>query len=450
MPPSEVSPAAGVDASPGSGSGEPPRVVPREEHNVSRKDIDPNALKVLYRLNKAGYHAYLVGGGVRDLLLGLKPKDFDVATDASPEEVRGVFRNCRLIGRRFRLAHILFGRDVIEVATFRAGHEGGDAAEGEAHVHDDGRILRDNVFGTIEDDAFRRDFTINALYYDVSRFAVLDYTGAIEDIEARRLRLIGDPSVRYREDPVRMLRAARFAAKLGFTLDPDTEAPIAELGPLLADIPPARLFEEVLKLFQGGYAVASLDELVRLDLLQYLFPRADRALKDGDGDFERLLRAALANTDRRVGEGKPVTPAFLFAVFLWPQVLAEAGVAMEAGESPVMAFQQAGTEALADQQAATALPRRFAGPAREIWTLQPKLERYRGKRARRLLEHPRLRAAWDFLCLRRDAGEDLAELCDAWQRSMEAGDAPSPAAEAPRRRRRRRGGRRRSGGGERS
>lgn len=436
---------ANADAKADTGE-QSPRVVPREDHNVSRRDIDPNALKVLYRLNKAGYHAYLVGGCVRDLLLGLRPKDFDVATDALPDEVRGTFRNCRLIGRRFRLAHIVFGRDVIEVATFRAGHDSEAVPGDDAHVHDDGRILRDNVFGTIEEDAFRRDFTVNALYYDVSRFAVLDYIGALDDIEARRLRLIGEPAVRFREDPVRMLRAARFAAKLGFTIDPDTEAPIAELGPLLADIPPARLFEEVLKLFQGGHAVASLDQLVRLDLLQYLFPRADRALKAGDAGFERLLRAALANTDRRIEEGKPVTPAFLFAVFLWPQVLAEAGPAIDAGESPVMAFQHAATEALARQQDATALPKRFAGPAREIWTLQPKLERYGGKRARRLLEHPRLRAGWDFLCLRRDAGEDLGALCDQWQQWMEADDAPAPAADKPRRRRRR-GGRRRGGGG---
>jgi len=436
-----------ADARPAAADGLP-RVVPRDEHNISRRDIDPNALKVLYRLNKAGFHAYLVGGGVRDLLLGLKPKDFDVATDARPEEVRSTFRNCRLIGRRFRLAHIVFGRDVIEVATFRAGHEGEALAGDDAHVHDDGRILRDNVFGTIEDDAFRRDFTINALYYDVSRFAVLDYTGGLDDIHARRLRLIGDPAVRYREDPVRMLRAARFAAKLGFGIDPDTRASIAELGPLLADIPPARLFEEVLKLFQSGHAVASLDELVRLDLLQYLFPRADRALRQGDEAYSRLLRAALANTDRRIGEDKPVTPAFLYAVFLWPHLLAEAEPAIESGESPVMAFQHAATEALARQQDATALPKRFAGPAREIWTLQPKLERYRGKRARKLLSHPRLRAAWDFLCLRRDAGEDLADLCRQWQEWMEAEDAPAPDAEKPRKRRRRRGGRRKSGAGD--
>lgn len=442
MPRSEASPAAAASAS-GRGGQHVPRVVPRAEHNISRRNIDPNALKVLYRLHKAGFQAYLVGGGVRDLLLGLQPKDFDVATDAKPEEVRALFRNCRLIGRRFRLAHVVFGRKVIEVATFRADHGGG--AGGEAAMHADGRILRDNVFGTIEDDAFRRDFTVNAIYYDISRFALVDYTGALADIEARRLRLIGDPAIRYREDPVRMLRAARFAAKLDFEVDPATAAPMAELGPLLRDIPPARLFEEVLKLFQTGYAVASLERLRRHDLLQYLFPAADRALKADDQGFEALLRAALANTDRRIAEDKPVTPAFLFAVFLWPQVLDVAARERAAGTSPVAAYQHAASEALDAQQEATALPKRFAGPAREIWTLQPKLERYRGKRARRLLGHPRLRAGWDFLCLRRDAGEDLAALCDQWQQWMDAGGQEMAEAPPAPGKRRRRGGRRRRG-----
>lgn len=445
---SEASTAtAGADTSVSPERGNP-RVIPRDGHIISRRNIDPNALKVLYRLHKAGYQAYLVGGGVRDLLLELQPKDFDVATDAKPEEVRALFRNCRLIGRRFRLAHVVFGRQVIEVATFRADHgsDEGDAAA----MHADGRILRDNVFGTVEDDAFRRDFTINALYYDISRFALVDYTGGLDDIKARRLRLIGDPDVRYREDPVRMLRAARFAAKLGFEVDSASAAPIAELGPLLRDIPPARLFEEVLKLFQTGHALASLEALRRHDLLQYLFPRADQALKEGDDGYASLLRCALENTDRRIAADKPVTPAFLYAVFLWPHVRAEAERAQAEGESPVMAWQQAAGEALDAQQHATALPRRFAGPAREIWVLQPKLEHYRGKRARRLLGHPRLRAGWDFLCLRRDAGEDLDSLCNEWQAWI---DEHAPAGQArpeapPPKRRRRRGGRRRRSGDE--
>jgi len=432
-----------------------PRMLSRDQHSISRKHINSNALKVLYRLHKGGYQAHLVGGGVRDLLLGRQPKDFDVATDATPEQVRELFRNCRLIGRRFRLAHVVFGRDVVEVATFRADHQDVDDDDGADVVRqDDGRILRDNVFGTIEEDAFRRDFTVNALYYDISRFAVLDYTGALADLDARRLRLIGDPAARYREDPVRMLRAARFAAKLGFEVDPDTAAPVAECGPLLRDIPPSRLFDEVLKLFITGHAQASLEHLLRLDLLQYLFPGADAALKAGDAGFTALLERALDNTDRRLAVDKPVTPAFLFAVFLWPVALARASELRDTeDESPVMAMQRAASEAADAQQAYTALPKRFAGPMREIWVLQPKLERSRGKRAQRLLSHPRLRAAWDFLCLRRDAGEALGETCDWWQRAMDAhaqGEAP-PAepsdarGAAPRKKRRRRGGRRRGG-----
>jgi len=456
MPHSEAPPAepAATAARSGSAAGAPPgepRIVPRDRHVISRRDINPNALKVLYRLSKAGYQAHLVGGGVRDLLLGMHPKDFDVATDATPEEVRALFRNCRLIGRRFRLAHVVFGRDVVEVATFRAHYGGGEGDE--AAVHDDGRVLRDNVFGTIEDDAFRRDFTINGLYYDISRFAVIDYVGGMDDLEARRLRLIGDPEVRYREDPVRMLRAARFAAKLDFEIDPATAAPIAEFGSLLRDIPASRLFDEALKLFQTGHAAKSLGPLRRLDLLQYLFPAADRAMKSGDELYVRLVEAALANTDRRLAEDKPVTPAFLYGMFLWPSVTRLAAELERDGESPVMAMQRAAGRAVDEQQGYTSLPKRFSGPMREIWVLQPKLERYRGKRARRLLGHPRLRAAWDFMCLRRDAGEDLADTCTWWEEAMnahvgEGGSAASePPADAGPRRRRRRGGRRRRGRG---
>lgn len=452
MPRSEAAPAemteAGAtedtDASAAPAKSYPgsPRVIPRAEHGISRRQIDPNALKVLYRLNNAGFAAHLVGGGVRDLLLGGKPKDFDIATDAEPEEVRALFRNCRLIGRRFRLAHVVFGRDVIEVATFRADHAV-DTDDNDGVVHDDGRILRDNVFGTLEDDAFRRDFTINALYYDIDGFVVLDFADAMADLEARRLRLIGDPATRYREDPVRMLRAARLAAKLGFDIAPETAAPIAELGGLLRDIPPSRLFDETLKLFQTGHAWASFQELYRLDLLQYLFPASDAALKADDVCYRRLLENALHNTDRRLAEGKTVTPAFLYAVFLWPALLRQASTLVEEGETTVMAFQRGAARVIEEQQAHTSLPKRFAGPMREIWILQPKLELYQGRRARRLLAHPRLRAAWDFLCLRRSAGEAVADACDWWQAVMaEAETAPASedaaAAGGGRRRSRRR------------
>ncbi|MFW5970183.1 MAG: polynucleotide adenylyltransferase PcnB [Halofilum sp. (in: g-proteobacteria)] len=467
MPHSEARPDVGV-ASSGAATADAvpaqrqPRIIPRDGHPVSRRNIDPNALKVLYRLNKAGFQAYLVGGGVRDLLLGRRPKDFDIATDATPEQVRSLFRNCRLIGRRFRLAHVVFGREVIEVATFRADQPEASADDEDADpdrvVHDDGRILRDNVFGAIDDDAFRRDFTVNALYYDISRFAVLDFTDAMADIESRRLRLIGDPEGRYREDPVRMLRAARFAAKLDFDVDPATADPIFELGPLLRDIPASRLFDEILKLFHTGHARRSLDLLLHFDLLQYLFPAADTALKAPDAGFTALVYRVLENTDRRIAEDRPVTPAFIFAVMLWPDVLDRFAALLEEGEPPVTAMQQAGAQAADAQQAWTSLPKRFSGPMREMFVLQTKLERYRGKRAQRLLDHPRLRAAWDFLCLRRDAGEDLASTCDWWQAAMEAhvaGD-PVPAGRSgdgdskpsgSGRRRRRRGGRKRRGGG---
>jgi poly(A) polymerase len=461
MPPSEASVATSADgmieesADASQADADPRgRILTREQHSISRKHINANALKVLYRLHKGGYQAHLVGGGVRDLLLGRQPKDFDVATDATPEQVRDLFRNCRLIGRRFRLAHVVFGRDVVEVATFRADHDAVEDTEGDLERGADGRIVRDNVFGTIEEDAYRRDFTVNALYYDISRFAVIDYTGALADLEARRLRLIGDPRQRYREDPVRMLRAARFAAKLGFDIDARTAAPIDDCGPMLRDIPPSRLFDEVLKLFITGHARASLEHLLRLDLLQYLFPGADAALKAGDEAFTALLEAALDNTDRRLAADKPVTPAFLYAVLLWPVASARAATYREDGESAVMAMQRGGAEAADEQQAYTALPKRFAQPMRDIWLLQPKLAHNRGKRARLLLDHPRLRAAWDFLCLRRDAGEDLDAICDWWQRAMDAhaqGEAlPAelhPTGGQAQGKRRRRGGRRHRRGG---
>ncbi len=430
-----------------------PVVVPRDQHKVSRKQLSPNALKVLYRLRDQGYDAYLVGGCIRDALLGLKPKDFDVATSASPDDVRDAFRNCRLVGRRFRLAHILFGREVIEVATFRANHNA------ETAVDDAGRILRDNVFGTIEDDAIRRDFTVNALYYDVSNFTVIDYVGGMQDLEARQIRLLGDPDVRYREDPVRALRAARFAAKLGFEIEPATAAPLAEVGRLLADIPPARLFEEVLKLFQGGYAVASLEKLREYDLLQFLFPSVDERLHRGEPLATALCERALANTDARVLEEKPITPAFLYAALLWPDVQEHYESNLANGDMPPIPAMHAATDTvLAEQLRITALPKRFSAVVREIWTLQPRLERYKGKRATKAMESPRFRAGYDLLCLRAAAGEPLDELATWWteiQTGEEAERARLVREETAARQREegrrnnRRGGRRRGGGGNR-
>jgi len=408
-----------------------PRIIPRAEHNISRADISKNALKVLYRLRKAGYQAYLVGGGVRDLLLGREPKDFDVATDARPEEVRALFRNCRLIGRRFRLAHVHFGPEIIEVATFRAiprlagevegaePAEGrGAAPEGEILIDEEGRIVRDNVYGTIEEDAWRRDFTVNALYYNIADFSVLDYVGGMEDLRAGLVRLIGDPEQRYREDPVRMLRAVRFAAKLGFRIDPATAAPIRRLGHLLEDIPPARLFEEVLKLFLGGAAVATFELLRHYDLFRYLFPATDAVLADEEDGFPHtFVLKALANTDARIAEGKPVTPAFLYAVLLWGPVRRRARERVEAkGAGEVEALHRAASEAMAEQIRHTALPKRFRAPMREIWTLQPRFEARRGRRPLRLRVHPRYRAAYDFMLLRAEAGEVEAETAEWWHR----------------------------------
>ena len=303
-------------------------VLKRDAHTVSRQKISKNALKVLYRLNEAGYQAYLVGGGVRDILLGLQPTDFDVATDATPEQIQAVFRNCRLIGRRFRLAHILFGREVIEVATFRAGHESSEGSGKKqnkpknelSRTSDQGMLVRDNVYGSIVEDAFRRDFTVNALYYTVKDFSVLDYTGGLDDLAERKIRLIGDPEERYREDPVRMLRAVRFAAKLDFKIAAKTAEPINELAHLMSDVPAARLFDEVLKLFMAGYAQRTFELLEQYGLFGQLFPHSQQCIEENDF-YRRLVMQALANSDERVAQGKTLTPAFLVSVFLWPCVL---------------------------------------------------------------------------------------------------------------------------------
>ncbi|MGB5339211.1 MAG: polynucleotide adenylyltransferase PcnB [Gammaproteobacteria bacterium] len=397
-----------------------PAVIPRSEHPISRANISPNALKVLYRLKDAGFQGHLVGGGVRDLLLGREPKDFDIATDATPDEVRGLFRNCRLIGRRFRLAHVLFGREVIEVATFRALQAEDAEDTSSRHVDADGRIVRDNVYGMIEEDAFRRDFTVNALYYNIADFSVIDYTAGMQDIRTGVLRLIGDAETRYREDPVRMLRAVRFATKLGFRFHQDTERPLQELAPLLGDIPPARLFDEMLKLFMGGYALANFEVLRHYNLFHQLFPLTEKALTHEEEHFPlTLISHGMHNTDKRVEEGKPVTPAFLFAIFLWQPVRERARQLEAEGQQPAQALQHASSQIIAEQAAVMATPRRFSLPMREIWMLQLRLERQGGRRSLRVLSHPRFRAAYDFLLLRCVAGEVPAELGDWWTEFQE-------------------------------
>ncbi len=434
------------------------RVIPRDQHSLSRKQISRGALRVLYGLKDGGYRACLVGGAVRDLLLGRRPKDFDVATDATPEEVKKLFRNCRLIGRRFRLAHVIFGPEIVEVATFRGTGDG--EASGDRRVVD-GRILRDNVWGTIEEDALRRDFRVNALYYDIADFSVIDYVGGIQDLEQKRLRLIGDPATRYREDPVRMLRAARLAAKLGFAVDPAAVAPFKSLGHLLGDAPSARLFDECQKMFMAGYGLASFKTLVQYGLLQRLFPGTAATLeRDATGALRAFIERGLAGTDTRVADGRPVTPAFLFAVMLWGEVEALAVEFQAEGSVPSLAWQRAARRVMADQARRVAIPHRFGYAVEEIWTLQPRFAERTRKRVFRLMAHPRFRAAYDFLMLRsgesdavRESGEwwtgaqalgsdELSESLDPKSHIAKAGEPSGRSG-----RRRRRGGRKRQGAG---
>lgn len=402
-------------------------------------NISENALKVLYRLKKSGYKAYLVGGGVRDLLLGREPKDFDIATDAHPEDVKKVFRNCRLIGRRFRLAHVHFGREVIEVATFRGMQEPSDDGN---HETENGMLLRDNVYGTIEEDALRRDFTVNALYYSIEDFSVIDYADGIADLNSGVLRLLGDPEQRYREDPVRMLRAVRFAAKLGFSINPACEEPIFRLGSLLDDIPSARLFEEVLKLFMHGTALQTFEKLRHYDLFGHLFPGTEECLSHEEHLFPITFVAnGLKNTDSRVRQEKPVTPAFLFAVLLWEPVRKLAEQIQSTGESPQPAMQQAASEVLADQVQTVSIPKRFSLQMRDIWAMQHRFEFRQGKRPQRLLTHPRFRAGYDFMLLRAESGEADPELAKWWTEFQELKEDDRNSltkAKRPRRRRRRR------------
>jgi poly(A) polymerase len=409
-----------------------PRIYSRSEHNVSRSQISGNALKVLYRLNSSGYEAYLVGGCVRDLLLGVEPKDFDVATNASPEQVRKVFRNCRLIGRRFRLAHVHFGREIIEVATFRSSENGSD---NDQKVHADGRVLRDNVFGTLEDDVWRRDFTVNALYYDVKDFSIIDYTGGMEDHSAGVLKLIGDPDVRYREDPVRMLRAIRFAIKLGFNLDPECEKPIIELAPLLEAIPAARLYDEALKIFLTGKGVQTFEMLRHYGLFATLFPQSDECLAVEEEGFPRLFIAkALENSDKRIAEGKSVTPYFLLSAFLWESVQSIAQKRMDNGESENFAFQHAASDVLSIQVKTLSIPKRVTQSMREVWLLQARFSKCIGSRPYRLLAHPRFRAAYDFLLLRAETGGADPTLGEWWTVFQSADDAEQKKMTCPPRR----------------
>lgn len=400
-----------------------PRVIDASQHRLGNAQFSRNAVNVVERLQKAGYQAYVVGGCIRDLLLGLKPKDFDVATSATPEQVRAEFRNSRIIGRRFRLVHVHFGREIIEVATFRANHS--DETEHDvqdASRNESGRLLRDNVYGSLEDDAQRRDFTINALYYDVSNERILDFAQGVADIRKQQIRLIGNPTQRYQEDPVRMLRAVRFAAKLDFEIEAHSAAPIRQLAGLLDDIPSARLFDEILKLFLSGKAAPTFELLCQYDLFRPLFPASAAALKQSPDYAGKLFRQALLNTDERIAQGKPVTPAFLFAALLWPALPARVAALQARGMPPIPAMQEAAHELLSEQCRRTAIPKRFSIPIREIWDMQERLPRRSGRRADQLLENPRFRAGYDFLLLRESAGEKTDGLGDWWTLYQEAGD----------------------------
>lgn len=432
-------------------------IIKRDGHTISRQDISSAALKVLYRLGDAGYQAYLVGGGVRDLLLGGHPKDFDISTNATPEQVKAVFRNARIIGRRFKIVHVRFGREIIEVTTFRAHHDTQPLTEDQdrksikhldsAHAAS-GMILRDNVYGKIDEDAMRRDFSVNAIYYTTKGFALLDFVDGLADIEARLIRMIGNPEQRYREDPVRLLRAVRLASKLGFTIEPQTKAPIKSLAPLLASISSARLFDETVKLFTTGKAKHTFNMLREYDLADYLFKPALLALDQAKPVHARLLEKAMDNTDKRLAQGKSITPAFMYAALLWPALHQQlAQLHSHSGRPPMPILQQAASQVIVEQLQFTAIPKRLTAMMREIWELQWRISPRSAKQVESVYSHPKFRAAYDFLILREEAGEETGnagqwwtdfQACDSTGQSAMVNNLAPPASKNKRKRRRRR------------
>lgn len=390
------------------------------DYSIYPDQISLAALEVVERLERAGFQAYLVGGCVRDLLVGGHPKDFDIATNATPEEVKAQFRRAHIVGRRFRIVHVRAGREITEVTTFRAHHQEG--SKGEAAASDEGMLIRDNVYGDIESDALRRDFTMNALYYSPSRGEITDYSSGMADIQARQIRMIGDPATRYQEDPVRMLRAVRLAAKLEFTIEEQTASAIYDHAHLLVNVAPARLFDEMVKLLMSGHATAVYPQLKEYGLFGHLFPATEELLSH-DPIADPLITQATINTDARIHNNLRVTPAFIFAVILWPAVVARQARLMADGVPPMPALQQASQWVLHRQVQRIAIPRRFTIPIREIWELQPRLPRRSGQQAFRILGHPRFRAAYDFLLLREQAGEDHQGLGEWWTRFQEVDEA---------------------------
>jgi poly(A) polymerase len=428
----------GTKTSPGN----EPTVIAPDQHGIDPHLLSPNAVKVTQTLQEAGFKAFVVGGAVRDLLLGIKPKDFDVATNATPEQVKRLFRRAFIIGRRFQIVHAMFGQEVIEVTTFR-----GTTTDG-APKDEHGRVLRDNTFGEQHEDAVRRDFTINAMYYDPASRLVLDYHDGMADIRSKTLRIIGVPEARFREDPVRLLRVVRFAAKLGFKIDPATRVPIAVMAPLINNVPAARVFDEMLKLLLSGHALACLQQLRGEGLHHGLLPLLDVVLEQPLG--EKFVTLALAGTDERVQKGKPVSPGFLFAALLWHHVLEKWNAYKAAGEYPIPALHLAADDVLNTQTESLALQRRIATDMRDIWAMQPRFERRVGKSPYKLLEHPRLRAGYDFLLLRCASGEIDAEVGEWWTDFIAADGPgreellarkPKTEGDAAPKRKRRRGGR---------
>lgn len=387
-----------------------PLVLKRNQHPISRSEISFAAIKVLETLASKGFDAYLVGGCVRDRLIGIRPKDFDVATNAKPEEIVKLFRSARIIGRRFRIVHVRLGREIIEVTTFR-----GSASEENSQERQsvNGLLVRDNLFGNIEEDALRRDFTVNALYYSIKDRCIYDYTGGLADLNTKTLRLIGDPVTRYQEDPVRLIRALRFQAKLGFTLEEATAKPLTSQGQLLLQVAPARMFDEVLKLLLSPDAALTLELLIDSGLFNFIFPASFAALQ-ADASYLPFLLKAMHNTAARINNNQPVTPAFLYAVLLWPGVNEQFKQLLAKKVSPFPAMQQASNSCLTRQVKHTAIPKRFSYPLREIWQLQLRLPRRTKHSALKLLEHPRFRAAYDFLLLREEAGELSSNLGSWW------------------------------------
>ncbi len=419
-----------------------PQRVPRERHGLRREALSHSALKVCDVLREAGNSAYVVGGAVRDLLLEITPKDYDVATDARPEQVKPLFRRALIIGRRFRLVHVMLGQETVEVSTFRSA----DANTAEKNEH--GRVLRDNVFGTLEEDARRRDFTVNALYFDPATEQIIDHHGGLADLKKRVLRMIGDPATRFREDPVRMLRAVRLAAKLGLSIEAGMRAPIRKLAPLIEHVPPARVFDEMLKLLMSGHASACVRQLREEGLSKGVLPLLDVILEQPLG--ERFVTLALAQTDERVRAERPVSPAFLFAALLWHEVLAASKAHQAKGERPLPALEAAMDRVLDTQCEKLALTRKLTATMREIWAMQPRFEQRGGQRPYRLLEAPRFRMGYDFLAVRAASGEVSAEL-EAWWRAFQQADDETRKAmllpdTGPRKKRRRR--RRRTEGAE--